>query len=107
MWSWHELDDQPPILDPLDGLIARVHPKLLADGLLDRDLTALTDASGHPTWPLLFILDATEYGFHGIRTSSIIDGLAEARGLPVADVRARALPVFLELFELGFLTLQT
>jgi len=43
----HELYDQPPILDPLDGPIARVHRKLLADGLLDRDLAALTDPAWH------------------------------------------------------------
>jgi len=47
MGGRHELDDQAPVLDPLDGLIARVHRELVADGLLDRDLTSLTDPAWH------------------------------------------------------------
>jgi len=41
------LDHDPPILDPLDGLVARVDPELLADSLLDRDLAAFTYSTWH------------------------------------------------------------
>ena len=38
MAGWDDLDDDPPVLDSLHGLIAGVDGELLADRLLDRDL---------------------------------------------------------------------
>jgi hypothetical protein len=43
----NDLDDDPAILDPLDRLIAGIDAELLADPLLDRDLTAFTYSTGH------------------------------------------------------------
>ena len=43
----HDLDHDPPILNALDGLVARVDPQLLADRLLDRDLSALSYSTWH------------------------------------------------------------
>jgi len=47
MGGRHELDDQAPVLYPLHGLVPGVHGQLLTDGLLDRDLTSLTDPAWH------------------------------------------------------------
>ena len=43
MRARYELEDNAATLDPLDGLIARVHTQLFADVFLDRDLTTLSD----------------------------------------------------------------
>ena len=47
----------------------------------------------------LFLIDGTR------SVGTIIDTLADARGEASSDLRARALPVLIELYELGFLTL--
>jgi hypothetical protein len=46
----------------------------------------------------LFLIDGAR------SVGAIVDTLADARVEAPSDVRARALPVFLDLYELGFLT---
>jgi hypothetical protein len=43
----HDVDHDPAILDPLYGSIPSVDAELLADCLLDGDLSALTYSTGH------------------------------------------------------------
>lgn len=54
MRARHELEDNAATLDPLDGLVARVHTQLFADVFLDRDLTTLSDPARQftPTYRL-------------------------------------------------------
>ena len=47
MATGDDLDDDPAILDPLDGLITGVDRELLANGFLDRDLAALAYSTGY------------------------------------------------------------
>lgn len=45
MGTRNELDHDTTVLDPLHGLVAGVHAELLSDGLLDGDLTPLSDST--------------------------------------------------------------
>ena len=47
MWAGHEGYYHAPILDPLDGLVARVHAQLFADLFLDRYLATFADSARH------------------------------------------------------------
>jgi hypothetical protein len=42
----HDLDHDPPVLEPLDGLVPCVNAEFLTDTLLQGDLSALSDPTG-------------------------------------------------------------
>src|SRR5690606_19939412 len=47
MPTGHDLDHDPPVLDPLHRLVTGVDTQLLADGLLNRDLSPLSYSACH------------------------------------------------------------
>lgn len=47
MATRHDLDDDPPVLNPLHRLVAGVDPELLTDRLLYRDLPPFPYSTDH------------------------------------------------------------